>query len=170
MPDVPSNTELKNVASILHQLTPGTLPFEIFHEVARLGVFPIVEVVPLRLTADKQVEILLIQREADDPVWPDQLHVPGTVVRASDTVGSYADAFTRVATELRDTQIKDPVFVQNILHHSGRGMESSQIYWVEVTGEPKTGAFYNTESLPKNLVQSQLDFIPHAIAAFKRAH
>ncbi len=170
MPDGITEAEIETVTQILSKLQPGRLPFTIFHEFARLGVLPIVEVVPLRLSPAGQIEILLLERDADDPVWPGQLHVPGTVVQASDTEISYSNAFSRIFQgELQLAAAPNPVFVQNILHHSGRGMESSQIYWAEITGTPKAGRFYDTEQLPENLVQSQLDFIPQAIAAFNQA-
>jgi hypothetical protein len=165
-----SESEVKQAAALLSRLKPGLLPFEIFHEVARVSTMPIVEVVPLRVAQRGITEILLLQREDDDPVWPGQLHVPGTVVRASDTPGSFDDPLNRVLTkELANTKTTSPVFVKNILHHSGRGMEASQIFWVEVEGEPAGGKFYDVDSLPESIVQSQLDFIPDAIAHFRDA-
>ncbi len=145
------------------------LPFDIFHQVARLVATPIIEVVPLRTNAGK-TEILLLRREVDDPVWPNQLHVPGTVVRASDTPGSFNDPLKRVLSkELHGVPTSALTFVKNILHHSGRGMEASQIFWVEVQGEAIEGAFYDANELPGDIVRSQLDFIPDAIAHFKSA-
>jgi hypothetical protein len=129
---------------------------------------PIVEIVPLRISADGKVEVLLLQREADDPIWPGQLHVPGTVIRATDAPGSFDNPLQRVLTkELPGTKTSEPAFVESILHYSGRGMEASQVYWVEIQNEPAEGVFYVTEDLPETIVQSQLDFIPDAIAHFK---
>ncbi len=45
----------------------------------------------------------------------------------------------------------------------------SQIFWVEVQGEAIEGAFYDASELPGDIVRSQLDFIPDAIAHFKSA-
>jgi hypothetical protein len=156
------------VAGALSNLQPGVLPFDIFHAIARLMVMPIIEVVPLRRGPEGRVEILLLKREANDPVWPRQLHVPGTVVRASDEAGSFRDALTRVLEgELKQVEVGEPVLVKNILHHSGRGMEASQVFWVEVRGEAGKREFYDAEHLPDTIVKSQLDFIPDAIAHFK---
>lgn len=162
------SSDLDKAADILSSLQPGVLPFRIFRELARLSVMPIIEVVPLRLNSSNKIEILLLKRESDDPIWPSQLHVPGTVIRASDSSGTYHDAFSRILEkELGGIQTSEPVFVRNLLHHSGRGMESSQIYWIEVNGEPTSGMFYDTDSLPNTIVNSQLDFIPDVIASFK---
>lgn len=165
-----SAEEISQVSQLLSKLKPGLLPFEIFHEVTRLVTTPIIEVVPLRKTVNGKIEVLLLRREADDPVWPGQLHVPGTVVRASDAAGSFADPLGRIMSkELTNVKTSEPTFVKNILHHSGRGMESSQIFWVEVKGEPTVGEFYDADKLPESVVQSQLDFIPDAVAHFKEA-
>ena len=163
-----SDDEIANLADLLARLEPGFLPFKIFHQIARLVTMPIVELVPLRVMDRGNVQVLLLKREADDPVWPNQLHVPGTVIRSSDTSGSFADPLQRVITkELAGTRTSEPTFVKSILHHSGRGMEASQIFWVEVQGEPREGTFYDADALPPNIVRSQLDFIPDAVADFK---
>src|SRR5581483_10648257 len=148
-----SESEVTQAADLLSRLKPGFLPLKIFHEVTRLTVMPIVEVVPLRLARSGKIEILLLQREADDPVWPGQLHVPGTVIRATDTPGSFNTPLQRVLTkELNGTKTSEPMFVKSILHHSGRGIEASQIFWVKVEGEPTEGKFYDVDSLPQSLV------------------
>lgn len=157
------------VAAELAQFKPGYLPKPIFLQLAQLLTLPIVEVVPLRKRGER-VEILLTQRSADDPFWPRQWHVPGTVVRATDTPGTFADPLQRVLQqELKGVATAEPEFVKTVFHHSGRGMEMSQIFWVEVTGEPIVGEFYDTDNLPPTVVTSQLDFIPAAIAHFKKS-
>lgn len=155
-----SDDEIGIVAKSLSKLEPGYLPLPIFHEVTRLTTTPIIEIVPLR-RRENSIQILLLKRESDDPVWPNQLHIPGTVVRATDTLDS---ALERILTkELSSTATSKPKFVKSILHHSGRGMESSQIYWVDVIGEATAGQFYDVKNLPKTIVASQMDFIPAAI-------
>lgn len=163
-----SDQQIAQIATLLSKLEPGFLPFDIFHQVTRLVATPIVEVVPLRLNSRGKVEVLLLEREADDPVWPGQLHVPGTVVRATDAPGSFNVPLQRVlAKELTGTKTSEPTFVKSILHHSGRGMEASQVFWVEVQNEPTSGTLYPIEALPHEIVASQLDFIPDVIAHFK---
>lgn len=160
--------EAARLTELLGRLEPGFLPFSVFQEVTRLVATPIVEVVPLRIQ-DGTTEILLIPRPDDDPVWPGQLHVPGTTVRASDTSGSFDDAFNRIFKgEIASVKVRMSQFVLNILHHSGRGMEASQVHWAEVEGEPEEGKFYDVNNLPDGLVASQRDFIPAAIEDFKR--
>lgn len=162
-----SSEEVHDVVNGLSKLDPGVLPFEIFHAVTRLVATPIVELVPVRLNEDGKPEILLLRREANDPVWPNQLHVPGTVVRGSDEEGSFKDAFNRISKELGGIALENPTLVKNIIHHSGRGMEVSQIYWADIGDiEPAQGEFFAADNLPDNIVQSQLDFIPDAVAHY----
>lgn len=95
-------------------------------------------------------------------------HTAGTVVLATDSGPDNKDAFRRLLEgELAGTQTSQPVFVTNLLHHVKRGTEQSQIYWVEVFGEPIEGEFYAFDSLPDNLVDTQMDFIPLAVKHFE---
>jgi hypothetical protein len=160
--------EIQTVTQLLAKLEPGFLPFEIFHAITRLVAMPIIEVVPLRHNSGGETEILLLRRDENDPVWPNKLHVPGTVVRASDASENFGEAFQRILSgELKITTTESPVFVKNVIHHSGRGMEVSQVYWIEIADPPGTDQFYNVKELPADLVDSQLDFIPAAIEHFK---
>lgn len=165
-----SSEEIRNVIDSLSKLEPGVLPFDIFHAVTRLVATPIIELVPIRRNEEGKPEVLLLRREADDPVWPNQLHVPGTVVRASDKWGSFNDAFARISKELGGIALEDPTLVGNIIHHSGRGMEVSQIYWADISGNgPIRGEFFPADNLPEEIVQSQLDFILDAVAHYMKS-
>lgn len=162
--------EIAEVSRILAKLEPGFLPFDIFHQVTRLWVSTIVEFVPLRRTEDGRIEILLLPRADDDPIFPGTLHTPGVVVLATDTLGSYRDAFERLLkNELPGVKASEPVYVMNSFHSSGRGTESAHIYWVEVQSEPAVGTFYDTEQLPDNLIPYQLGFIPQAAQHYAAA-
>jgi hypothetical protein len=164
MSNEPADAEIQLAAETLSRLQPGFLPFSIFHEITRLTTTPIIEVVPLRRNGDV-VEILLLKRDANDPVWPNQFHTPGTVLRATDSLKT---ALERISNnELIGVSISEPKFVTNVLHHSGRGMEFSQIYWVNVEGDTSIGQFFDTSQPPDTLVKSQLDFIPQAIEDYK---
>ena len=169
-----TESEINQTAELLTRIPAGFLPFPIFRQVARLAVFSIVEIVPLRVR-DGQIEVLLLKRgeeKQDWPeLWPGILHTPGTVIRPTDELGSYKEAFSRILQdELHGVELAgEPQYVYNLLHHNKRGTESAQVFIVEVVGEPAAGAFYPAGKLPTNIMLSQLDFIPTAVAAFKRA-
>jgi hypothetical protein len=159
--------ETKTLVSLLDKLEPGFLPYDIFVQIARLVVLSIIEFVPLRLNNKGEVEVLLLSRGADDPIWSNELHVPGTVIRPTDTEGKIYLAFDRIfKDELQDTKTSNPHYVGSNLHPSKRGMEQAQIFWVEVLGEPTTGHFYPISQLPDNLIASQLNFIKQAATSF----
>jgi len=165
-----NSDEQKQLVRLLNKLEPGFLPFEIFLGIARLVVLSIIEFVPLRLNPNGKVEVLLLPRGDDDPIWPNQLHVPGTVIRPTDTEGEMYLAFERILRdELQGTKVSDPHFVGSILHKSKRGTEQAQVFWVEVLESPRVGHFYKIDSLPENLMHSQLAFIKQAAENFQES-
>ena len=159
---------IQQTAALLKQFEPGFLPYPVFEQVARLVALPIVEFIPLRKT-DTGIEVLLIARPHDDVLWPDLLHTPGTVVRATDfgTEATVWPPFSRIIhDELLDTELGQPQYVGSLLNKSKRGVEQAQIYWVEVLGDPKVGTFYPVTNLPSTLMDSQKTFIAEAVRHF----
>ena len=75
--------ETNKLVELLKQIEPGFLNFDVFIQIARLVVLSIIEFVPLRIKGDK-IEVLLLSRGGDDPIWPNELHVPGTVIRPTE--------------------------------------------------------------------------------------
>ncbi len=161
-------TKEKLLVELLAGLKPGFLPYDVFVQIARLVALPIIEFVPLRINGTGKVEILLLHRGKDDPIWPDAWHVPGTVIRATDNEGKIYMAFDRILKdELGGTETGDPYYVGSILHKSKRGTEQAQVFWVEILGEPNEGKFYSADKLPNSLIKSQISFISKAIDSFK---
>jgi hypothetical protein len=158
--------EVDQLADLLGRLEVGFLPPPIFIQIARLVALPIIEIVPLRLDADGEAEVLLTRRPADDPTWPGLLHTPGTVIRATDR--SFVDGMDRIlGEELMGISTGPPIFVGNAIHRQGRGTEFAAIYFVEVKGDPGGGdGFYKSSELPRDLVQSQRGFIDQAVRLF----
>lgn len=155
------------LVTLLKQLEPGFLPYPIFEQIARLTTLSIIEFVPLRKSSDGSVEVLLLERGKDDPIWPGMVHTPGTVIRPGDTDSNKFKAFERITVdELLNTQLSDPIMVGTMLHQSRRGWEFAQIYWVEVIGEPEIGTLFPADDLPENLVESQHGFIKQAVENF----
>ena len=159
---------LRQVVTLLKKYEPGFLPYDLFVQLARLTVLSIIEFVPVRIK-DGKVQILLLDRGPKDPIWPNTLHTPGTVIRPTDTSEDFSHVFDRIISdELQDTKAGEPVYVDNILHQSTRGTEQAQVFWVELFEEPKIGTFYDYDNLPTHTMESQLDFIALAATHFKR--
>lgn len=163
-----TDEEIATAKNMLTKLEPGFLPFDIFMEVSRLVTLSIVEIVPLR-KREGIIEVLLTKRDADDPFWPNMLHTPGVVVRPTDEEGSYVSAFRRILDdELALVGLNGtPQYVQSTLHKSRRCMEDAKIFYVEVTGQPMTGTFYDAMNLPETIIDSQIDFIQAAVHRFQ---
>jgi len=167
MNPTPSPEDLAKAVEVLSRLQPGKIPLEIFIEIARLTVLPIIEVVPVRLGTDGKPQVLLTERDASDPIWGGMLHTPGTVLRPSDAGEGNTGAFGRILNdELNGVKVGEPVLVDSIFHKVKRGVEQAQVYYGEVYGEPTKGQFYDADSLPANVVDTQLDFIRNAVALF----
>ena len=163
-----SEDDIQQAADLLKQFEPGFLPYPVFEQVARLVALPIVEFIPLRKT-EAGIEVLLIARPHDDALWPDLLHTPGTVVRATDFGADSAvwPPFSRIVhDELLDSDVGQPQYVGSLLNESKRGIEQAQIYWIEVLGDPKVGRFYHIDNLPESLIDSQVNFIHEAAHNF----
>lgn len=164
-----SAEDVRVAASILANLQPGFLPLDIFLQIARLVVLTIVEVVPLRLDANGEVEVLLIERPQDDPYWAGRWHTPGTVVLADEGEAGFDKALERIKIkELDGAEATAAVFVEHRLHRSRRGMENASVYWAEVTSPSAVGQFFPLAKLPPNTIESQFEFIESAAKHFLR--
>lgn len=166
-------TEINQLVGLLRQFEPGYLPYPIFEEIARLTVMPIIEFVPLTII-ENEVNVLLIRRDKDDPLWPNLLHTPGTVLRTTDYEENpknrkqWAPFQRIIIDELKSASVGLPYYVGSIFHKSKRGIEQAQVYWLEVVSNPNVGEFYNVTQLPKCLIESQYIFIQEAVKHYYR--
>lgn len=170
IPQPVSDEELSQVVKTLAKFEPGYLPFPLFMAIARLVVFAIIEVVPVRRTSDGTIEVLLTQREPDDELWPSMWHNPGVVVLASDTPGSFKDPFDRILhKELGVTDATlTPVFVDISFHPTKRGTDAAMVHYVELPDDfvPQEGAFFAIDNLPENTIDTNEPLIKRAAAVF----
>jgi hypothetical protein len=121
----------------LANLEPGKLPLDIFNQIARLTVTPVVEIVPFYREQDGQLKVFLLQRSDDDPLWAGMYHVPGGAVIATDTPGSFSDALERITVDkLIDYQPTTPRLIDTQLCKVSRGTEVAIIYMVFLSSAP----------------------------------
>ncbi len=165
----PTAEEIAFAVSILRRLNPGFLPKELFIELTRLMTTSIVEVVPMRRVNGK-AQILLLQRPEDDPNWPGMLHTPGTVVRPTDSEEGIAGPISRIyKDELNLDKWQEPVFVGPILHEVNRGTEMSLVYYLDMSDSDITeGTWYDSDNLPDNIVDTQIEFINESLEKFSQ--
>lgn len=135
----------------LAEESPDRLPFDIFVPVAKLMVMHTVEVgfVKPSTKDEERPLVLLTQRPANDVFWPNQWHIPGSVVRANDPVKhehDYDAALSRVLGEVGgDIQvIGTPVEFDTVRRRDVRGSEVTVRLLAEVQGDPEHGRFFDT--------------------------
>jgi hypothetical protein len=165
MPQILSEAEITTAASLLAKLEPGYLPQALFNEFTRLSVTATVVLVVLHKGADEP-EVLLVQREPNDPIWPSYWHLPGSVLRPNDHEGDYRDAFKRIITsELGGINVQtDPLLIRTAFTQTKRGREITRVYTTTTKEAPKNGALFRINELPQVMIDHELSYIQSAIS------
>ncbi|MCG7394805.1 hypothetical protein MHY87_18050 [Microvirga sp. ACRRW] len=152
---------------LLNQLTPGLLPRDVFHAIARLMVTTTFVVVPLLQRLEKTFAYLP-RRSSDDLYYPSMLNAPGTIIRANDE--SLSDVCRRLAqAEFPEITIKQsPVFVDTVYDRIVRGREISLIHWAEIDDASDISRLTDVDELPSDVVPTDRARILMAATAFKK--
>jgi hypothetical protein len=160
--------EIGKTKKSLAKLEPGRLPFDIFTEVCRLTVTPVLEVVCFKQNDIGKMEVALLKRSADDPNWPNMYHVPGAVIIPTDIDTGLEGVVNRICTEkLSISSASRPTFVMNGLCKVSRGVELAVVFAIEVEGEITGGQFHNVDTLPDSLVEGHDLFISKASELYR---
>lgn len=160
--------EVNKTKNALAQMEPGRLPFDIFTEVCRLTVTPVLEVVCFRQNSMGKMEVALLKRPENDPNWPNMHHVPGAVITPTDINIGLEGVVGRVCTEkLSISNANKPIFVMNELCKVSRGVELAVVFAIEVEGEITGGQFHDVDALPDNLIEGHDLFISRALDLYK---
>jgi len=175
MTDFPlTDIEIKEIAEKLKKLEPGFLPFDLFYQFNRLKVTITIEVVPLCLDPQGNVNVFLFNRGPDDAWWPNLSHTPGTCLIDSDIPKEDewrlpTRAFERLKNgELNGIKlINDPIFIGNLGHQVRRGPESVHVYIQEVDYESAKSYLFSVSNLPKNILDHQINMIQKCATIFK---
>lgn len=175
--------EVVLVEGLLGRLAPGFLPLPVFNQVARLVTTPTVEIVPIRDGQEGGPEVFMTQRAADDPHWPGQWHVPGTVIRSTDTMDHRFTSginLDKVFGRLHKSEMLGQLtllgperFVGTNFWGVERGVEFSPYFYVPVAAavpddELTVGRFFPGDELPDNTISHHAIFIPRAVEAYRQ--
>ena len=150
-----SRTETEDadqIAKILERYDPGFLPLQLFEGIARLVVTPTVELV---IVEKDHCNVLLTLRPEDDHFWPGQLHLPGSVVLATDN--SMTDT---VARTLNVELGLDPAEISKLFLHFAfsllvkheRGVEVSTLFVIYADESFANFKFYDPTNLPSSTI------------------
>ncbi len=156
--------KLEELQKILHKFEPGKLPPELFSEMARLTVVPVVEIVPV-IFKNNSINILLIQRSSEDAFWPNKYHVPGAVVLATDKEGGFNDALNRISkSKLGNIDISKAKLVGTYLTKVKRGMEVAIVFYISLDSIPENFISYASDNLPSSMmVEGHEKFVKEAL-------
>ena len=157
--------EPTKLAAELDKYDPGYLPEPLFLSIIRLAVLTAIEFIPLRKGPNGAIQVLLFKRPAEDPIWPNMSHTPGTVVRPTDA--TFEDAFVRLfQDELHMDNPIEPIFIKTEIIQYKRGAGTAIEYIVPFNQEPSEGIFYDIDNLPLDLIQEQKPMIISAAEKF----
>lgn len=152
------------MADIFKQYDPGNLPIDLFNDISRLVVTPVIEIVPFRVNSSKEIEVLLLKKGSNDKWWPSMYHVPGTIISATDDIPHFKKAFQRLLKgKLMDLPVSSPLFINNVLSKTSRGVELALIYSVTFTDHPPIGEIFKIDTLPSQLIENHREFIQLAL-------
>jgi len=166
--DMLTKGELTATKNILSKLQPGQLPFDLFNEICRLTVTPVLEVVCFKKDASGKIRVALLRRAADDIYWSNMYHVPGAVMTANDVNNGLAALASRICTEkLKITSFSTPIFVMNSLLTGKRGTEIAVVYMIEIEAASQEAMFYDVDNLPGAMIEGHRQFIEQALRTYR---
>lgn len=141
--------------NILSKLEPGRLPFDVFHQIARVVVIPSVALVPY-CVENGSISVLLTRRSESDPYYPLMLHPPGVVLLPTDL--TINDALQRLMmTELHDVGfVGEPIFIDYFFDDIVRGKELTLVFAVQIALRPSDEFMFRIDGLPENLLPTDL--------------
>lgn len=161
--------EIEEAKRFLHTLEPGFLPFPIFSEIARLAVLVTIEVgIFFKDAATGDLKVMLQQRPADDAWWPNQRHVAGSILRATDRKHSFHDAFARIENECKCKLIA-PILFRTDFRQEERGAMFAVQHYVVLGQSLSSGSHFDLDALPNNLVPEHRSLIEIAAKKIKES-
>lgn len=143
----------------------------LFTELARFSPLSVIELVVLR-EHEGNLQTLLVERPENDPVWPNMIHTPGTVLRLSDfkraretePLDPLKHAFARICNGELSQHVENIDFVGNLYRMGERGAENVQVYIGQLPDDAELEhdqIWYDVATLAENerFIQSQIDHV-----------
>lgn len=139
------------------------LPEWYFFALEKIALIPAYEILVTKKT-DRGTEIFLVKRPANDPVWPNMWHFPGTVLRFHD---SSEEIFRRLAEELGINEWPaQPKLMDIVIQPNERGRHPHIFWRLEVSSDTQfsTGQFFPIDNLPPNTIEYEAQNIKQLLA------
>lgn len=119
--------------------------------------------------------VLLIERDSDDPHFKDQVHSPGSMLRATDYKGeglaAFQDPIARACQEVNfDSENIRPKFAGFLSHNTSRGAELAMVFVClyedpVFDGDQRRNDWYQVDQLPRNIISHHRAVIRTAVQA-----
>lgn len=162
-----TQTEIAELAATcLERLEPGRQPLSLFAQIARLVVTSTVEIVPFE-SKNEHPRVLMARRPDDDPWWPGEWHLPGTVLLPTDGAKNQHDYYTPVNRLLAD-EFRGSVALDGRLNMfdtrrrtGARGSEQTALGWANVAlsdgfVEVADGTFFDARHVEQELAGERI--------------
>lgn len=161
--------EILQLTGLLSRLEPGRQPFPIFKELTRITTVPVIELVSFIEDGEDELGVLLTRRDDTDMFWPNQLHVPGTIILATDEKEGYDSSLKR----LRDSEMQqydlrtEPEFVTNVHRQTARGSEAVVVYAASLYNDIPRDEIYPVNNLPLDVIDVHVPLIEFTVDHFR---
>ncbi|QHN43320.1 hypothetical protein GII36_05740 [Candidatus Mycosynbacter amalyticus] len=172
----PSNEEISQAVDTLNRLPRGYLPFDLFIAVSAKITQPSYELLAIRVNQGI-TEVLLTQRPKDDPFWPGEWHMTGTIIRASDAEGQdFPSCRERVLRDEMHGVVKpiDEIEYAGLrFGDSRRAKELNHMFYfvTDVSDdEIQEGKFWPVDALPERTITHHRIMIPRIVDMFLAAN
>jgi hypothetical protein len=152
--DIPTPDQ---VARAERTYDPGRVPEEVWMEHLRLNAVVTAEVTPWKVE-DGKIKVYMTRRPASDPLYANQLHMPGTMCNGSDK--TMAMAIQRIKDkEMQGFEGEEPENVDSLYRDTPRGPEGAFIYLMKVTKGGKPEDWFDAENLPEDTIDHHKEMI-----------
>ena len=170
MKTLPSKDDIDQASQVIKFYSNvGFLPEKLFLAIAKSSVTATAELVAF-VEKPEGLHVVVTQRPDDDPNWPGYWHVPGKVIRPTDSEGSLSDALSRAAEdELGGAAIKSgPHEYKTVFNQVKRGAELTVYHWAVLKKEPATGKTVPIDKLPEPFVKHQYKLVSSAVTQYEK--
>jgi hypothetical protein len=164
MKELPSNEE---IAEAERRFVPGKVPIEIWYEHMRLNGSVTIELNLYRVVDDK-IQFYMTRRPETDPFYPNQLHMPGTMLTGADT--SAEDAIRRIKNKEVPWLIMDePKNISAYIRKTPRGTEGVFMFTAQVYSGGSPDKWFDAENLPEDTVENHKHMAKISLEAIRKA-
>jgi len=165
----------ERAVSILKKWKGGVLSDQLFTTISKMG--PQVGVITILFRKnDKILEVLLLPRPKDDPLWPGMLNLPGKMLRSADFKREDGNPvngpFERIETnEVKAKFASEPVFAGLAFQSTDRGPILALVYIAELAGNQDSQKDYvwadaNKLEDIKNLIKTEIIAVNVALKSY----